>query len=51
MNRREFLKKGLEGVVIGSILLISGCGKNHLESNMKEHSVKNLYLFFQFIDI
>ncbi len=27
MNRREFLKKSLEGIVI-SIPLISGCGKN-----------------------
>ena len=28
MNRREFLKKSLESIVIGSIPLISGCGKN-----------------------
>ena len=28
MNRREFLKRSLEGIFIGSILLISGCGNN-----------------------
>ena len=33
MNRREFLKKGLEGIVIASsIPLISGCKKNPAES-------------------
>ena len=31
MNRREFLKKSLEGIVIGSILLIS-CSKNPIDS-------------------
>ncbi len=45
MKRREFLKKGLEGVVIG-IPLISGCLKNPLGFNMEERSVQNLYLFF-----
>ena len=33
MNRREFLKKGLVGVVLGSIPLISNCGKNPVNSN------------------
>ncbi len=33
MNRREFLKKGLEGVVIGSILLIYNCSKNPVNYN------------------
>jgi len=28
MNRREFLKKSLEGIVIGSVPLIYNCGKN-----------------------
>ena len=32
MNRREFLKKSLEGIIIGSIPLISSCGKNPVES-------------------
>ena len=31
MNRREFLKKGLEGIIIGSIPLIS-CSKNPVNS-------------------
>lgn len=31
MNRREFLKKSLEGIIIGSISLISSCGKNPVE--------------------
>ena len=33
MNRREFLKKSLEGIVIASIPLISGCGKNPVSSD------------------
>lgn len=45
MDRRKFLKKGLEGVATG-IPFISGCGKNPLESNMEERSVQNLHLFF-----
>ena len=32
MNRREFLKRSLEGIIIGSIPLISSCGKNPVES-------------------
>ena len=32
MNRRQFLKKTLEGIVIGSIPLISKCSKNPVES-------------------
>lgn len=28
MNRREFLKKSLEGIVIASVLLISGYTEN-----------------------
>ena len=32
MNRREFLKKSLEGIVLGSIPLISSCGKNPVDS-------------------
>ncbi len=32
MNRREFLKKGLEGIVVGSIPLIYNCGKNPIKS-------------------
>lgn len=32
MNRREFLKVSLGGIVIGSIPLISGCSKNPLKS-------------------
>ena len=42
MNRREFLKRSLEGVAIGRILLIYSCGKNPLESDMEERSVQNL---------
>ena len=34
MNRREFLKKSLEGIVIG-IPLISSCGKNPLKSEIE----------------
>ena len=33
MNRREFLKKSLEGIIVG-IPLISGCGKNPLKSDI-----------------
>ena len=33
MNRREFLKKSLEGIVIGSIPLISRCSKNPVDSD------------------
>ena len=36
MNRREFLKKSLEGIVIGSILLISGYTKNPAKSETEE---------------
>ena len=32
MNRREFLKRGLEGIAIGSIPLIYNCSKNPVES-------------------
>jgi len=32
MNRREFLRKSLEGIVIGTIPLISSCGKNPVKS-------------------
>ena len=32
MNRREFLKKGLEGIIIGSIPLIFNCEKNPVSS-------------------
>ena len=32
MDRREFLKRSLGGIVVGSVLLISGCGKNPLKS-------------------
>ena len=32
MNRRDFLKKGLEGIVIGSIPLIYSCSKNPVDS-------------------
>lgn len=37
MNRREFLKKSLEGIVLGSILLISNCGKNPVEPDLKTY--------------
>lgn len=33
MNRREFLKRSLVGIVIGSIPLISSCEKNPVKSN------------------
>lgn len=33
MNRREFLKKTLEGIILGSIPLISSCGKNPVDYN------------------
>ena len=36
MNRRLFLKKGLECIVIGSILLISGYTKNPAKSETEE---------------
>ena len=32
MNRREFLKKGLEGIIISSVPLIYSCSKNPVES-------------------
>ena len=32
MNRREFLKKGLERIAIGGIPLIYNCGKNPIDS-------------------
>jgi len=32
MNRREFLKKSLEGIVIASVPLISSCSKNPVDS-------------------
>ena len=35
MDRREFLKKGLEGVVIGSILLI-GCSESPVEYKVEK---------------
>jgi len=38
MNRREFLKKGLEGIVI-SILFISCCGKNPVDSKYELEGV------------
>lgn len=31
MNRREFLKKGLEGIIVSGIPFISGCGKNPVD--------------------
>ena len=34
MNRREFLKKGLGGIVAGSVPLIYGCGKNSVSSEL-----------------
>ena len=37
MNRREFLKKGLEGIIVG-IPLISSCGKNPLNSEPELNS-------------
>lgn len=36
MNRRQFLKKSLEGIIIGSILLISGYTKNLAKSETEE---------------
>ena len=42
MNRREFLKKGLEGIVVGSIPLISKCSKNPVESNLQENSMQKI---------
>jgi len=48
MNRREFLKKGLEGIVIASVPLISSCGKNPVESEFGRiipwESVDDVYL-------
>ncbi len=35
MNRREFLKKSLGGIIIGSIPLISGCSKNPVTYELK----------------
>ena len=32
MNRREFLKKGLEGIIVASIPFISRCSKNPIKS-------------------
>ena len=34
MDRREFLKKSLEGIVIGSVPLIYNCGKNPVNSEL-----------------
>jgi len=48
MNRRQFLKRSLEGVVAVSIPLIYGCGKNPSGFNTEERSVKNLYLFLTY---
>ena len=36
MNRREFLKKSLEGIVICSIPLIYNCGKNPVNYEIKD---------------
>ena len=38
MNRREFLKKSLEGIII-SIPFISGCGKNPVDSKYELEGV------------
>jgi len=38
MNRRQFLKKGLEGIIIGSILFIS-CSKYPTKSEIKELNI------------
>ena len=37
MNRREFLKKGLEGIIVG-IPLILDCGKNPVSSELNSNS-------------
>jgi hypothetical protein len=36
MNRREFLKKSLEGIVLGSIPLIYNCDRNPLKSELED---------------
>ena len=38
MNRRDFLKKGLEGIIISSIPFISNCGKNPVKSESEVNS-------------
>ncbi len=42
MDRREFLKRGLGGIVVGSVLLVSGCGKNPVKYsvNIDLHKIK-----------
>jgi hypothetical protein len=43
MNRREFLKKSLEGLIIGSIPLILNCEKNPVKSELQDIFIeKNL---------
>ena len=47
MNRREFLKKGLEGIIVG-IPLIYNCGKNPVEPESEKLSIKtekNIYIW------
>ena len=47
MNRREFLKKSLEGIIVG-IPLIYSCEKNPVESEFEKLSIKtekNIYIW------
>ena len=46
MNRREFLKKSLEGIVLGSITLIYNCSKNPVKSNISQ-GVKGRIEFYE----
>ena len=39
MNRREFLKKSLEGIIVGSIPFISECSKNPVDSELNSNPI------------
>ena len=46
MNRREFLKRGLEGIVVGSIPFISNCSKNPVNSNINSNIGDGVNIYF-----
>jgi hypothetical protein len=46
MNRREFLKKSLEGIVIGNIPLIYNCVKNPVEPDFNFSQSNYFYYYY-----
>jgi hypothetical protein len=51
MNRREFLKKSLEGIVLGSITLILNCEKNPIKYEISTNELIQSYLDYSDIGV